>query len=65
MPNSSASGPIAARHASTPSGPRGEVDAHEEDALVRITELLAVEDVAAPVRDRPGDGVDDPAPIRA
>ncbi len=31
----------------------GEVDAHEEDGLVRVAELLAVEDVAAALGDGP------------
>ena len=43
----------------------GEVDAHEEDGLVRVAELLAVEDVAAALGDGPRHGVDDAAPVGA
>jgi hypothetical protein len=43
----------------------GEVDAHEEDALVGVAELLAVDDVAAAVGDDARHRVDDPAPVRA
>ena len=43
----------------------GEVDAHEEDGLVRVAELLAVEDVAAALRNGPRNGVDDAAPVGA
>jgi hypothetical protein len=42
-----------------------QVDAHEETVRVRIAELLAVEDVRAPLGTEPRNRVDDPDRVGA